>query len=63
MPFTRIAVSWSRWTHVPADLDEDKISEDMIDAQRDLLTATIERARLHALNHFGKPAHFGNSDA
>src|ERR1039458_6159896 len=41
MPFTRIAVSWSRWTHVPADLDEDKIEE-----HRDQLTATIERARL-----------------
>ncbi len=47
MPFTRIAVSWSRWTHVSDDLAEDKIEE-----QRDLLTATIERARLHALNHF-----------
>ena len=54
VPFTRIAVSWSRWTHVPTDLAEDRIPEDTIDAQRDLLTATIERARLHALAHFGK---------
>jgi len=49
MPFTRIAVSWSRWTHVPPDLTEERIEE-----QRDQLTATIERARLHALQHFGK---------
>ena len=49
MPFTRIAVSWSRWTHVPPDLSEDKIEN-----QREQLTATIERARLHALNHFGR---------
>jgi hypothetical protein len=54
MPFTRIAVSWSRWTHVPENLAEDTIPEDRIEAQRDLLTATIERARIRALNHFGK---------
>ena len=63
MPFTRIAVSWSRWTHVPRDLTEEKIPEDTINAERELLNAAIERARLHALNHFGKPAHSGKSDA
>jgi hypothetical protein len=48
-PFTRIAVSWSRWTHVPANLAEDRIEE-----QREQLNAAIERARVHALDHFGK---------
>jgi hypothetical protein len=49
MPFTRIAVSWSRWTHIPANLAEDEI-----EAEREQLNAAIERARLHALDHFGK---------
>ncbi len=49
MPFTRIAVSWSRWMQVPRNLAEDKLEE-----QREQLNATIERARRHALDHFGK---------
>jgi lysophospholipid acyltransferase (LPLAT)-like uncharacterized protein len=49
MPFTRVAVSWSRWTCVPADLAEDKLEE-----QREQLNAALERARINALDHFGK---------
>jgi hypothetical protein len=56
MPFTRIAVSWSRWTQIPLHLPEDKLDE-----QRDQLSATIERARIHALEHFGKAESLGNS--
>jgi lysophospholipid acyltransferase (LPLAT)-like uncharacterized protein len=48
-PFTRIAVSWARWTEVPIDLAEDRF-----EAKREELNAAIERARLHALAHFGK---------
>jgi hypothetical protein len=50
-PFTRIVVSWARWTYVPADLDEDRFEE-----KRKELNAAIERARLRALAHFGKAA-------
>jgi lysophospholipid acyltransferase (LPLAT)-like uncharacterized protein len=50
-PFTRIAVSWARWTYVPADLDEDEFED-----KRKELNAAIERARLRALAHFGKVA-------
>lgn len=56
MPFTRIAVSWSRWTHIPRRLTEENPPEDTINAQRELLNEAIERARLHALSHFGKSA-------
>ncbi|MGA2888955.1 MAG: lysophospholipid acyltransferase family protein [Terracidiphilus sp.] len=48
-PFTRICVSWAQWTHVPADL----LSEDF-ERKREELNAAIERARLHALDYFGK---------
>ena len=48
MPFTRIAVSWARWTEVPMDLVEDES-----EAKREELNAAIERARLNALSHFG----------
>ncbi len=48
-PFTRIAVSWSRWTHVPLNLADDKVEQ-----EREQLNAAIERARLHALDHFGE---------
>jgi hypothetical protein len=50
-PFTRIAVSWARWTHVPADLAESQFEQ-----KREELNAAIERARLQALAHFGKAA-------
>jgi lysophospholipid acyltransferase (LPLAT)-like uncharacterized protein len=48
-PFTRIAVSWAQWTHVPTDL-----SEDLFEQKRTELNAAIERARLRALQHLGK---------
>jgi lysophospholipid acyltransferase (LPLAT)-like uncharacterized protein len=51
MPFTRIVVSWARWTEVPADLAPDGLEQ-----QRELLNDAIERARLRALEYFGKPA-------
>ncbi len=50
MPFTRIAVSWAQWTHVSTDLPEEEF-----EAKREELNAAIERARLRALAHFGKP--------
>jgi len=48
-PFTRIVVSWARWTTVPADLGESQFEQ-----KREELNAAIERARLRALAHFGK---------
>lgn len=48
-PFTRIVVSWARWTYVPTDLAEDQFEQ-----KREELNASIERARLGALAHFGK---------
>jgi len=49
-PFTRIVVSWSRWTYVPTDLvDAD------FESKREELNHAIERARLNALAHLGKP--------
>ena len=48
-PFTRIVVSWARWTHVPADLPLDEF-----EAMRQVLNAAIERARLGALDYFKK---------
>ena len=50
-PFTRIAVSWAQWTHVPADL-----APDQFESKREELNAAIERARVRALAHFGKSA-------
>ncbi len=50
-PFTRIVVSWSRWTQVPADLPEADF-----ESKREELDAAIERARLNALAHLGKAA-------
>ena len=50
-PFTRIAVSWAQWTHVPADL-----APDQFETKREELNAAIERARFRALAHFGKSA-------
>jgi lysophospholipid acyltransferase (LPLAT)-like uncharacterized protein len=48
-PFTRIAVSWAQWTHVPEDLPSDQF-----ESKREELNAALERARLRALRHFGK---------
>jgi lysophospholipid acyltransferase (LPLAT)-like uncharacterized protein len=50
-PFTRIVVSWARWTQVPADLAEDQFEQ-----KREELNAAIERVRLRALAYFGKAA-------
>jgi lysophospholipid acyltransferase (LPLAT)-like uncharacterized protein len=50
-PFTRIVVSWARWTEVPRDLPPDEF-----EAYRQRLNAAIERARLNALAHFRKTA-------
>lgn len=48
-PFTRIAVSWARWTHVPTDLPEEQFEHKRME-----LNDAIERARLRARVHFGK---------
>src|SRR5580692_8176753 len=48
-PFTRIVVSWARWTYVSAGL-----AEESFEAKREELNAAIERARLRARQHFGK---------
>jgi hypothetical protein len=52
-PFTRIAVSWARWTHVPSDID---LPESQLEEKREELNAAIERARVQALTHFKKAA-------
>ena len=49
MPFTRICVSWARWTRVPADLPPEQF-----ETKREELNAAIERARLRALEYFRK---------
>jgi hypothetical protein len=51
LPFTRIVVSWARWTHVAVDL-----AECDFESKREELNAAIERARLHAIAHLGKAA-------
>jgi lysophospholipid acyltransferase (LPLAT)-like uncharacterized protein len=48
-PFTRIVVSWAQWTRVPADLPASEF-----EPRREELNAAIERARLRALEYFGK---------
>jgi len=48
-PFTRICVSWAKWTRVPSDLPPEQFA-----TKREELNAAIERARLRALEHFGK---------
>ncbi len=50
-PFTRIVVSWARFTHVPADLPVAQL-----EPMRLQLNAAIERARLQALAHLGDAA-------
>lgn len=49
MPFTRIAVSWARWTSIPTDLHENQLDE-----KREELNAAIERARIGALKYLGR---------
>jgi lysophospholipid acyltransferase (LPLAT)-like uncharacterized protein len=48
-PFTRIVVSWSRWTHVPADLPPEQFESKRLE-----LNEAIERARLRAYAHLGR---------
>lgn len=48
-PFTRIVVSWARWTKVPADL-----APAQFESRREELNATIDRARRGALARLGK---------
>jgi lysophospholipid acyltransferase (LPLAT)-like uncharacterized protein len=48
-PFTRIVVSWARWTLVPTDLPEAEFEQ-----KREELNAALERARLRAFAHLGK---------
>jgi lysophospholipid acyltransferase (LPLAT)-like uncharacterized protein len=48
MPFTRIVVSWARWTTFPP------ICRSQFEQKREELNAAIERARINALAHFGK---------
>jgi len=50
-PFTRICVSWARWTQVPTDLPAEGF-----EPKREELNAAIERARLRALDYFRKAA-------
>jgi lysophospholipid acyltransferase (LPLAT)-like uncharacterized protein len=50
-PFTRIVVSWARWTRVPSDLPAEQF-----ESMREELNAAIERARISALRHLGKAA-------
>jgi hypothetical protein len=50
-PFSRIVVSWARWTTVPGNLAESQFEQ-----KREELNAAIEHARLRALAHFGKAA-------
>ncbi len=48
-PFTRIVVSWARWTEVPADL-----AEEQFESKREELNAALERARMLARAHLEK---------
>jgi lysophospholipid acyltransferase (LPLAT)-like uncharacterized protein len=48
-PFTRIVVSWAQYTRVRADLPPEEF-----EPMRQELNASIERARLRALDHFKK---------
>ncbi len=50
-PFTRIVVSWARWTEVPRNLAEDRFEQ-----KREELNSCLERARLQALAYFGRGA-------
>jgi lysophospholipid acyltransferase (LPLAT)-like uncharacterized protein len=50
-PFTRIVVSWARWTRVPTDL-----APEDFERSREELNAAIERARLRAVEYLEKAA-------
>jgi hypothetical protein len=46
-PFTRIVVSWARWTEVPSDLAAEEFESKRVE-----LNEAIERARMRAIEHF-----------
>jgi len=48
-PFTRICVSWARQTHVAVDLEPSQF-----EPMREQLNVALERARIRALDYFGK---------
>jgi lysophospholipid acyltransferase (LPLAT)-like uncharacterized protein len=48
-PFTRICVSWARWTHV-----SQRLPSGQMEAKRQELNAALERARMRALSYFGR---------
>ena len=48
-PFTRIVVSWARWTHVPSDLAAEEFKPKRVE-----LNEAIERARMRAIEHLKK---------
>ena len=48
-PFTRIVVSWARWTTVPADLAVEDFEPKRVE-----LNAEIERARIRAIEYLKK---------
>ncbi len=50
MPFTRIVVSWARFTRVPGNLPPSEF-----EPKRQELNAALERARRRALAHFSQP--------
>jgi lysophospholipid acyltransferase (LPLAT)-like uncharacterized protein len=48
-PFTRIVVSWARWTEVPSDLAGEEFEPKRVE-----LNDAIERARIRAMEHLEK---------
>ncbi len=48
-PFTRIVVSWARWTYVPGDLAAEEFEPKRVE-----LNEAIERARMRAMEHLEK---------
>jgi hypothetical protein len=48
-PFTRVVVSWARWTEVPSDLPVEEFESKRVE-----LNEAIERARMRAVEHFKK---------
>ncbi len=53
-PFTRIVVSWVRWTEPTIDLAPADLAEEQFEAKREELNAALERARLRAYAHLGR---------
>lgn len=51
LPFTRVCVSWAKWTQVPAECPQEQL-----EAKRNELNSAIERARLKAYAYLRKAA-------